>query len=140
VTDDNVIRVPRVTRTEPCSVLSVWLPDETGIATTTFHSLAQPVRPTPGAFMNIDAIRAAVRPAVKCDDFFEACRIMEKAAGIEEPFVVRRFEEMAWRLALYWEAFFEPEDRASSLKHWLIVEGMWPTIKINGKEISQVPG
>ncbi len=35
--------------------------------------------------MNIDDIRAAIRPAVLSDDFFEACRIMEKAAGIEEP-------------------------------------------------------
>jgi hypothetical protein len=89
--------------------------------------------------VNIDAIRAAIRPAIKCDDFFEACRIMEKAADIEEPFVVRRFEEMAWRLAFYWEAFYEPADRAESIKHWLIVERRWPTLKIN-KEISQVPG
>jgi len=140
MTDDNVIRVPRVIRTGPCSAVSIWPPGKTGIATTTFHSLAQPVRPTPGPLMNIEAIRAAVRPAVKCDDFFEACRIMEKAAGIEEPFVVQRFEEMAWYIAFKWAAFYEREDRAESLRYWLIVERMWPTLKINGKEISQVPG
>ncbi len=103
----DVIRVPRVTRTGPCSAVSIWPPDETGIATTAFHSLAQPVRPTPGPLMNIEAIRAAVRPAG---------RIMEKAAGIEEPFVVRRFEEMAWHIAFKWAAFYEPEDRAESLR------------------------
>jgi hypothetical protein len=139
MTDDNVIRVPRVTMTGPRSAVSIWPPDENCIATTKFHSLAQPVRPTPPP-MNIDAIRAAVRPAVKCDDFFEACRIMEKAAGIEEPFVTRRFPEMSCHLALYWAAFFEIADRGESLKHWLIVERLWPRIKINGKEISQVPG
>jgi hypothetical protein len=45
MSDDNVIRVPRVTRTGPFSALSVWPPDETGIATTTFHSLARPHAP-----------------------------------------------------------------------------------------------
>jgi hypothetical protein len=138
--DDNVIRVPRVTRTGPFSAVSIGPPDETGIATTEFHSLAQPVRPTPGPFMNIDAIRAAVRPAVLSDDMFEACRIMEKAAGIDEPLVARRFEEMSCHLALYWGAFFEIADRGESLKHWLVVERLWPRIKINGKEISRAPG
>jgi hypothetical protein len=52
MTDDNVIRVPRVIRTGPCSAVSIWPPDETGIATTTFHSLARPIRPLPGALMN----------------------------------------------------------------------------------------
>jgi hypothetical protein len=140
MSDDNVIRVPRVTRTGPLSAVSIWPPDKTGIATTTFHSLAQPVRPTPGPLMNIEAIRAAVRPAVLSDDLFEACRIMETAAGIEEPFVVRRFPEMAWHIELKWAAFYEPEDRAASLRHWLIVERMWPMLKINTKEILQVPG
>jgi|GraSoi_2013_40cm_1033754.scaffolds.fasta_scaffold142611_2 hypothetical protein len=51
MTDDNVIRVPRVIRTGPFSALSIWPPDEAGIATTTFHSLARPIRPTlPPAF------------------------------------------------------------------------------------------
>ena len=45
MTDDNVIRVPRVIRTGPFSALSIWPPDETGIATTTFHSLAEPHTP-----------------------------------------------------------------------------------------------
>jgi hypothetical protein len=139
MSDDNVIRVPRVIRAGPCSAVSIWPPDETGIATTTFHGLAQPVRPTPGPLMNIESIRAAVRPAVKCDDFFEACRIMEKAAGIEEPFVARRFEEMSSKLAMMW-LVYEIEDRAESLRFWLIVERMWPMLKINSKEISQVPG
>ena len=137
-TDDNVIRAPRIIRTGPCSAVSIWPPDENGIVTTEFHSLAQPVRPTPGPLTNLEAIRAAVRPAVKCDDFFEACRIMEKAAGIEEPFVARRFEEMSSRLAIMW-FMYEPTDRAESLRHWLIVDRMWPTIKINSERISQVP-
>ena len=42
MSDDNIIRVPRVIRTGPFSALSVWHPDENGIATATFHSLAQP--------------------------------------------------------------------------------------------------
>jgi hypothetical protein len=41
---DNIIRVPRVTRTGPFSALSIWPPDETGIATTVFHSLARPIQ------------------------------------------------------------------------------------------------
>jgi hypothetical protein len=45
MTDDNVIRVPRVTRTGPFSALSVWPPDAAGIATTTFHTLARPHAP-----------------------------------------------------------------------------------------------
>jgi hypothetical protein len=45
--DDNVIRVPRVVQTGAGSAVSIWPPDETGIATTTLHSLAQPIRPTP---------------------------------------------------------------------------------------------
>jgi hypothetical protein len=139
MSDDNVIRVPRVIRTGPCSAVSIWPSDENGIGTATFHSLVQPVRPTPGPLMNIEAIRAAVRPAVKCDDFFEACRIMEKAAGIEEPFVARRFEQMASKIAMMW-LVYEPADRAESLRYWLIVERMWPMLKINGKEILQVPG
>ena len=88
--------------------------------------------------MNLAAIRAAVRPAVSSDDFFEACRIMEKAAGMEEPFVVRRFPEMASRLAVIWPVY-PIEDRAESLRHWLVVDRMWPTIKINSERISQVP-
>ena len=90
--------------------------------------------------MNIEAIRAAIRPAVLSDDLFEACRIMERAAGIEEPFVVRRFEDMAARIAGMW-LVYEIEDRAESLRHWLIAERRWPALKIgNSKEISQVPG
>jgi hypothetical protein len=45
MSDDNVIRVPRVTRTGPCSAVSIWPADETGVTTAIFHSLAQPVRP-----------------------------------------------------------------------------------------------
>ena len=60
---------------------------------------------------------------------------MEKAA-IDEHFVVRRFEEMSSRLVLVYEV----EDRAESLRYCLIVERMAPILKINGKEISQVPG
>src|SRR5258707_9656122 len=89
--------------------------------------------------MNIDDIRAAIRPAVLSDDFFEACRIMEKAAGIEEPFVARRFEQMASKIAMMW-LVYEPADRAESLRYWLAVERMWPMLKINSKEISQVTG
>ena len=70
--------------------------------------------------MNIDAIRAAIRPAVLSEDFFESCTIMEQAAGIE-PFVARRFPEMATRLAMMW-LVFEIEDRAESLRHRLIIE------------------
>ena len=43
--DDSVIRVPRVVQTGPCSALSIWPPDEAGVATTEFHSLARKVRP-----------------------------------------------------------------------------------------------
>jgi hypothetical protein len=90
--------------------------------------------------MNIDAIRAAIRPAVLSDDLFEACRIMERAAGIEEPFVVRRFEDMAARIAGMW-LVYDIEDRAENLRYWLIAERLWPALKIgNSKEISQVPG
>jgi hypothetical protein len=60
MTDDNVIRVPRVTRTGPFSALSIWPPDETGIVTATFHSLVRPIRPRPGALMNIDAINKEI--------------------------------------------------------------------------------
>jgi hypothetical protein len=35
MTDDNVIRVPRVIKTGPFSAVSIWPPDEIGIATTT---------------------------------------------------------------------------------------------------------
>jgi hypothetical protein len=45
MSDDNVIRVPRVTRTGPCSALSIWPPDENGIVATTFLSLARPHAP-----------------------------------------------------------------------------------------------
>jgi hypothetical protein len=45
MSDDNVIRVPRVVRTGPLSALSVWPADETGVATAVFHSLARPPRP-----------------------------------------------------------------------------------------------
>ena len=45
MSDDSVILVPRVIRTGPCSAVSIWPADESGIATTTFHSLAQPIRP-----------------------------------------------------------------------------------------------
>ena len=44
---DRVIRVPRVIKTGPYSAVSIWPPDETGIVTTTFHSLARPEQPTP---------------------------------------------------------------------------------------------
>jgi hypothetical protein len=40
--------------------------------------------------MNLNAIRAAVRPAVLSDDLFEACRIMEKPAGIPRRQFCRR--------------------------------------------------
>jgi hypothetical protein len=39
MSDDNVIRVPRVIRTGPFSALSIWPADAAGVATTTFHSL-----------------------------------------------------------------------------------------------------
>jgi hypothetical protein len=133
--------VPRIIRTGPHSAVSIWPPDEDGIAATTFHSLVQPERPTPGPLMNIEAIRAAVRPAVLSDDLFEACALMERAAGIAEgSFVAGRLPEMSWRIALEWAAFYEPADRAESLRYWLIVERLWPMLKINSKEISQVPG
>jgi hypothetical protein len=91
--------------------------------------------------MNLDAIRAAVRPAVTCDDLFEACRIMERAADLPEGSIVAgRFREMSWRLDLYWGAFFEPADRAESLKHWLIIERRWPSITIKTERISPAPG
>ncbi len=48
MSDDNIIRVPRVIRTGPFSALSIWPPDETGIANTAFHSVARahaPPRP-----------------------------------------------------------------------------------------------
>jgi hypothetical protein len=45
MTDDNVIRVPRVVQTGPFSALSIWPPDAGGVVTTTFHSLARPMRP-----------------------------------------------------------------------------------------------
>ena len=42
MSDDNIIRVPRIVRTGPLSALSIRPADETGVATTTFHSLARP--------------------------------------------------------------------------------------------------
>ena len=87
---------------------------------------------------DLKAIRAAFRPAVLSDDLFEACRIMETAAGIDEPFVVRRFEEMSSRLAMMW-LVYEIEDRAESLRYWLNVERLWLTIKINSERISPAP-
>lgn len=91
--------------------------------------------------MNIDAIRAAIRPAVLSDDLFTSIAIVERAAGLPEgTFIAGRFPEMAWHLALSWAAFFEPEDRAESLRYWLIAERLWPTLKINSKEIHEVPG
>ena len=45
MSDDNIIRVPRIVRTGPLSALSLWPPDEAGVATTEFHSLARKVRP-----------------------------------------------------------------------------------------------
>jgi hypothetical protein len=89
---------------------------------------------------DLNAIRAAFRAAVLSDDMAVACRIMERAAGIEEPLVVRRFPEMAWYIAFQWTTFYEPEDRAASLKHWLAAERLWPTIKIKSERIFQVPG
>src|SRR5258706_3301347 len=89
--------------------------------------------------MNIDDIRAAIRPAVLSDDFFEACRIMEKAAGIEEPFVARRFEQMASKIAMMW-LVYEPADPAESLRHLLALERMWPLLEINSQEDSQGSG
>jgi hypothetical protein len=77
-------------------------------------------RNTRPVVMNLDAIRAAIRPAVLSEDFFESCAIMEQAVGIE-PFVARRFPEMAIWLAIMWQVF-EIEDRAESLRHWLIIE------------------
>jgi hypothetical protein len=44
MTDDNVIRVPRVVKTGPYSAVSIWPPDDAGIATTEFHSLAHPIQ------------------------------------------------------------------------------------------------
>jgi hypothetical protein len=89
---------------------------------------------------DLNAIRAAIRPAVLTDDLFEACRIMETAAGIEEPLLPRLLPQMSSKLAIIWELFYEPEDRAESLRYWLVAERLWPMLKINGKEISQVPG
>jgi hypothetical protein len=67
-------------------------------------------------------------------------RIMETAAGIEEPLLPRLLPQMSSKLAIIWELFYEPEDRAESLRYWLVAERLWPMLKINGKEISQVPG
>jgi hypothetical protein len=84
--------------------------------------------------MDLDAIRTAIRPAVLSDDMAEACHIMERAADLPEgSLVAGRFEQMSAKLALTWELFREIEDRAESLRHWLIVERLWPNIKI-GKE------
>ena len=44
MSDDNIIRVPRIVRTGPLSALSIWPPDETGIVTAVFHSLARPIQ------------------------------------------------------------------------------------------------
>ena len=44
MTDNNIIRVPRVIRTGPCSAVSIWHPDAAGIATAVFHSLARPIQ------------------------------------------------------------------------------------------------
>jgi hypothetical protein len=89
--------------------------------------------------MNLAAISNAIEPAVRSDDLFEACRIMDAAAGLTEPFVARRFERMSIHLATAWYVFDKIEDRAESLKHWLIVEQIFPTIKINSKRIPQAP-
>jgi len=88
---------------------------------------------------DLDAIRAAFRLAVQSDDLFVACALMERAVGLG-PFLPRQFPEMASRLAFHWELFYGPADRAESLRYWLVAERLWPMLKINGKEISQVPG
>ena len=40
MTDDNVIRVPRVVKTGPCSAVSIWPADAAGIVSAEFYSLA----------------------------------------------------------------------------------------------------
>jgi hypothetical protein len=45
MTDDNIIRVPRIVRTGPLSMISIWPADAAGVATAVFHSLARKVRP-----------------------------------------------------------------------------------------------
>ena len=41
----DVIRVPRVVRTGPYSMMSVWYDDEGNVTKTIFHSLERPPRP-----------------------------------------------------------------------------------------------
>jgi hypothetical protein len=38
------------------------------------------------------------------------------------------------------ESFDSIEDKAESLRHRLIVERLWPGIRINSKRIPEVPG
>jgi hypothetical protein len=127
--DDSVIRVPRVKRTGPFSALSIWPADAAGIVTTVFHSL----QPAP---MNLDALTDAnIAEAAAMDDLAEACTMLEKIAGIPEgAMIVRRIGEVQ----LNWHIFMEPADRESALRHWLIVERLFPALI--RKEITEVPG
>ena len=45
MTDDNVIRVPRVTRTGPTSAVATWPVDDASVVVTEFLSMARPPRP-----------------------------------------------------------------------------------------------
>jgi hypothetical protein len=55
VSDDNIIRVPRTTATGPTSMIAVWPADADGIVSAVFHTLAEPVRPTPAGGRKIRA-------------------------------------------------------------------------------------
>ncbi len=129
MTDDNVIRVPRIVRTGPCSALSIWPADAAGIVTTVFHSL----QPAP---MNLDALTDAnIAEAAVMDNLADACAMVEKIAGLPEgSMVVQRM----LAAQIDWCVFMEPADRESALRHWLTVERLFPALM--HKEIIEVPG
>jgi len=65
---------------------------------------------------------------------------MEKAADLPAgSFVAGRYPDMSDKLALAWWVMDTIEQKAESLKHWLVIEQMWPTIKINSKRIPEAP-
>src|SRR5258708_5223421 len=85
-------------------------------------------RPGQGQAMNLDTVTDTdIADAAAMDDLAGACRLAERAAGIAEgSFVAGRFPEMSTGLAVVWAAFYDPVDRAESIRHWLVIERLWP--------------
>jgi hypothetical protein len=86
--------------------------------------------------MNLDALTDAnIAEAVAMNDLTEACAMIEKIAGIPKgSMIVQRM----LAAQIDWFVFMELADRESALRHWLIVERLFPALM--HKEITEVPG